>query len=37
MRTALQDWNEQWATPSTRIEHVAPVLAFVLAVILAQL
>lgn len=35
MKPTLQDWDSQWTTPWTRIEQLAPVVAFALALALA--
>lgn len=37
MRSALSEWDEQWGAPATRLERVAPWLAFGLAGLLAWL
>ena len=35
MQQSFDDWDEQWRAPSTRLEHVAPLIAFALAGLLA--
>lgn len=35
MKPAMQEWDEQWSTPSTQLERLAPLLAFALAIAVA--
>jgi hypothetical protein len=37
MKTALQEWDEQWSERSTPIGQVAPALALALAALVAAL
>jgi hypothetical protein len=35
MKTALNGWDSQWSTPSTRIEQLAPLFALALALLVS--
>jgi hypothetical protein len=37
MKTAMQDWEQQWSAPLTGLDQLAPLLALALAAIIALL